>query len=87
MKVSTAIVIIGGPFLYLVGLTVFRWIVVREMLLSHIVGAALMVAALTASAGMTPFALFAMTTALLVATAAWETVTRVRAGGDDTEAG
>jgi low temperature requirement protein LtrA len=87
MKVSTAIVIIGGPFLYLVGLTVFRWIVVREMLLSHIVGAALMVAAFTASAGMTPFALFALTTALLVATAAWETVTRVRAGGDDTEAG
>jgi hypothetical protein len=30
--------------------TVFRWLVVREMLLSHIVGAALMVAA-TASAG------------------------------------
>lgn len=87
MKVSTAIVIVGGPFLYLVGLTVFRWVVVREMLLSHIVGATLMVVAFAASAGMTPFVLFAMMTALLVATAAWETVTRVRAGGDDTEAG
>lgn len=42
---------------------------------------------LTASAGMTPLVLFAMTTAALVATAAWETVTRVRSGGDDTQAG
>ena len=57
------------------------------MLLSHIVGAALIVVAAAVSAGMTPFALFAMMTAILVATAAWETVTRVRAGGDDEQAG
>jgi low temperature requirement protein LtrA len=87
MKISTAIVIAGGPLLYLVGLTVFRWIVVREMLLSHIVGAALMVVTFAASAGMTPFVLFAVMTAILVATAAWETTTRVRAGGDDEQAG
>ncbi len=87
MKLSIAVVITGGPFLYLVGLTVFRWIVAREVLVSHIVGAALMVVAFAASAPLTPFALFAVTTALLVATAAWETVTRVRAGGDDEEAG
>ncbi|WP_170192016.1 low temperature requirement protein A [Rhodoglobus vestalii] len=87
MKISTAIVIAGGPLLCLVGLTVFRWIVVREMLLSHIVGAALMVVTFAASAGMTPFVLFAVMTAILVATAAWETITRVRAGGDDEQAG
>jgi len=87
MKVSTAIVIGGGPFLYLVGLTVFRWIVVQEMLLSHIAGAVLIVVACATSAGMTPFVLFAIMTVILVATAAWETITRVRAGGDDEQAG
>ncbi len=87
MKISTAVVIAGAPMLYLVGLAIFRWIVAREVLVSHAVGSGLMVVAFAASASLTPFALFAITTALLVATAAWETTTRVRAGTDDEAAG
>ncbi|TFB86767.1 low temperature requirement protein A [Cryobacterium sp. TMT1-3] len=87
MTLAVAVTIVGGPLFYLVGLLLFRWIVARTLLISHVVGLGLL--ALTGAAGalLTPLGLGAATSVVLVIVAAWETIARVRAGTTDDDAG
>jgi len=87
MKLSTAITVVGGPLLYLVGLLLFRHVVARERMLSHLVGAGLMVAAFFAAPLVSPLALGGLVTAVLVGVASAETIVRLRRGTVDREAG
>ncbi|WP_161885481.1 low temperature requirement protein A [Marisediminicola antarctica] len=87
MKLSTAITIIGGPVLYLVGLLLFRWVVARELLRFHIVGVAVMLALFAVAFTLTPLVLGVVVTLALVGVASAETIVRVRRGTDDAEAG
>jgi len=87
MRLSTAVVITGGPFVYLVGLQLFRWIVARQVLASHLAGIVLLVLAFAASGLVSPLALAGQCTAALTLVAAWETIVRLRAGTTDADAG
>ncbi|MDJ0377206.1 low temperature requirement protein A [Cryobacterium sp. PH31-L1] len=87
MTLPVAVTIIGGPLFYLVGLLLFRWIVTRTLLFSHLVGLVLLALAGTVATFMTPLGLGATTSVVLVVVAAWETVTRVVAGTTDDDAG
>ena len=87
MTLPVAVIIVGGPFCYLVGLLLFRWIVTRMLLVSHLVGLGLLALAGVAATALTPLGLGAVTSAVLVTVAAWETIARVRAGTTDDDAG
>ena len=82
-----AIIIAGGPALYLLGLSAFRWVVARELLVSHLVGIGMLAATALASPVFNVITMFTVSIGILVITAVWETTLRVRAGGDDREAG
>lgn len=87
MELATAITIIGGPVLYLVGLLLFRWVVARELLRSHLVGVAALLALFAVAFALTPLVLGVVVTLALVGVASAETIVRVRRGTDDAEAG
>jgi low temperature requirement protein LtrA len=71
---KTALVVIGGPALYLVGNLVFKHSIWGRMPLSHMVGLGLLALHLPAAAVAPPLALGIGTTVVLVVVAAWETV-------------
>ncbi|MDJ0339593.1 low temperature requirement protein A [Cryobacterium sp. PH31-O1] len=87
MTLPVAVTIVGGPLFYLAGLLLFRWIVTRTLLVSHVVGIGLLALTGTAGALTTPLGLGAATSLILVIVAAWETIARVRAGTTDDDAG
>jgi low temperature requirement protein LtrA len=87
MTLPVAVTIVGGPLFYIVGLLLFRWIVTRTVLVSHVVGLGLLALAGAAAAVMTPLGLGAATSVSLVTVAAWETVARARTGTTDDDAG
>lgn len=87
MTLSTAVVLVGGPFLYLLGMLLFRLVIAREVLLSYLVGLVALLAAFAGSFGLNPLQLGSITTVVLVIVAGWETVVRVRRGTDDEKAG
>jgi low temperature requirement protein LtrA len=87
MELATAITIIGGPVLYLVGLLLFRWVVARELLRSYLVGVTVLLALFAVAFAMTPLVLGVIVTLALVGVASAETIVRVRRGTDDAEAG
>jgi len=87
MELATAIIIIGSPVLYLVGLLLFRWVVARELLRFHLIGVAVLLALFTVAFALTPLVLGVVVTLALVAVASAETIVRVRRGTDDANAG
>jgi low temperature requirement protein LtrA len=87
MSLATAVTVVGGPLLYLVGLIFFRWVVARELLVSHLAGVAALLALFALAFLMSPLALGALSTSVLVIVAGWETILRVRMGTDEPEAG
>jgi len=87
MTLSTAVTIVGGPLLYLVGLVLFRRVVAGELLVSHLAGLAALLVVFALAFLVSPLMLGAMSTAVLVGVACWETILRVRTGTDEAEAG
>ncbi len=87
VSLATAITLVGGPVLYLVGLVLFRWIVARELLISHLAGVTALLVLFGLAFALSPLVLAAMTTGVLVGVATWETVLRVRTGTDEPDAG
>ncbi|WP_104198569.1 low temperature requirement protein A [Cryobacterium sp. Y29] len=87
MTLPVAVIIVGGPLCYLVGLLLFRWIVTRTLLVSHLVGLGLLGLTGVAATVLTPLGLGAVTSVVLVTVAAWETIVRVHAGTTDDDAG
>ncbi len=70
--ISTAAAIIGGPALYLAGNALFKRLSASNLPLSHLIGLALLAVLIPAAAILTPLALSAATTAILIIVAAWE---------------
>lgn len=85
IKVSTALTVVGGPALYLAGLALFRWVIAREVLISHLAGLGMLLAAVLASTLVSPLGLGALATGVLVVVAGWETTRRVRAGEQEAD--
>lgn len=80
MSVSTAMSVLGGPALFLLGTLLFRRVVENRWRPTHIAGiAALALAALLAPA-VTPLVLGLVATGVLVSVAATETLVRAREG-------
>jgi len=69
-------VILGGPMLYLAGNALFKWVTNdrRRPPLSHLVGLALLLAAIPFAPALSALALTALTTAVLIFVAIWETI-------------
>ena len=81
MIVSTAITIVGGPLLYLVGLILFRRVIDGTLLVSHLSGLVAMLVALGFSTLLSPLALGISVTTILVIVAVWETRRRLTSAG------
>jgi low temperature requirement protein LtrA len=73
MALSSAIVLLTGPALYLLGNLLFKRASANNYPLSHLVGLGLLVALAPFAMSMTPLALGTGTTAVLVLVAVWET--------------
>ncbi|MBC7443166.1 MAG: low temperature requirement protein A [Ramlibacter sp.] len=87
MMLSTAVTITGGPLLYLLGLALFRRVVTGEVLFSHLLGVALLLALLPLAFLLSPLQLGAASMAVLSVVACWETAVRLRNGTVNEEAG
>ena len=87
MMLSTAVTLAGGPLLYIIGLLLFRWVVAHELLFSHLLGIALLIVVFATAFLLSPLALSAVGTLILMAVASWETIVRLRRGTTDDEAG
>jgi low temperature requirement protein LtrA len=71
-------VLLGGPALYLAGSTLFKCTIAGFLPLSHLVGLGLLAATGVASPSLSPLALSAATTAILVVVAVWEKASLAR---------
>jgi len=69
---KTAAVILGGPALFLLGNSLFKWLSAPYAPLSHTVGLVLLALLAPASPALTPLALSAAANAVLIAVAIWE---------------
>jgi low temperature requirement protein LtrA len=85
-ELKTAGAVLGGPLLFLVGNLLFKGAVTGRPPLSHLVGLGLLVLLTPTSPVLSPLALAAATTIVLVVAATWETVSlrstrhRIRVG-------
>jgi low temperature requirement protein LtrA len=75
---STAVAVLGGVALYLIGSTLFEWAIAGRLPGSPIVGVVLLVPLIPASAAVSPLALMALSTLVIVAVAVWEARARRR---------
>ena len=71
---KTAIVLFGGPALYLLGNMLFKRLSAPNFPLSHIIGLGLLVLLILAVPIMTPLLLSAATSAVLILVATWESI-------------
>jgi low temperature requirement protein LtrA len=74
IDVKTAMVLIGGPALYLLGNALFKRLSAPNLPLSHLVGLGLLALLIPAAVVATPLLLSAATTAVLIVVAAWEAI-------------
>ena len=70
--IKTAAAILGGPALYLLGNSLFKWLTAPYAPLSHTVGLGLLAALILAVPVVPPLGLSAATTAVLILVAVWE---------------
>jgi low temperature requirement protein LtrA len=73
VQVAQACALLGGPALYLAGNVLFKRASAKNYPLSHLVGLGLLAALVPVALGLTPLALGAATTAILILVAVWET--------------
>lgn len=71
-NVRTAIAVLGGPALFLIGSGLFKWAIVRRLSLSPLVGIATIAALSSVASRLPPVALMTAAVGVLVASAAWE---------------
>jgi low temperature requirement protein LtrA len=71
---KTAIVLLGGPALYLLGNALFKWLSAVYFPLSHLIGLGLLALLILAVPAITPLLLSAAITAVLMLVAAWESI-------------
>ncbi|HEX6373069.1 MAG TPA: low temperature requirement protein A [Longimicrobium sp.] len=74
VETATLVAVLGGPALFLVGLTLFRWAICDEIPLCHLIGAAALGLLSLAAPHLPPAGLIASATAVLLAIAVWEKV-------------
>ncbi len=77
---ETAIALIGGPALFVIGNLAFKTATVRRVPLSHMVGLALFAGLAVIATALPALALAGLVAAVLILVAAWEQVTRRPAG-------
>jgi len=73
-ELKTAIVLIGGPAIYLLGNGWFKWLSAPYFPLSHLVGLAMLALLIPAVSIASPLILSSATTAVLIVVAVWESI-------------
>ncbi len=73
-ELKTAIVLIGGPAVYLIGNSMFKHLSAPNFPLSHTVGLGLLVLLIPATPYLSPLILSSATTAVLIIVAVWESI-------------
>jgi low temperature requirement protein LtrA len=73
-ELKTAIVLLGGPALYLLGNLLFKGLSAPYLPLSHLIGLGLLALLILTVPVMTPLLLSAATTAILILVATWESI-------------
>ena len=73
---KTAVAVLGGAALYLIGGALFKWAIAGRLPVSPIVGVLALGVLIPASDAVSPLALMTLTTLVIMAVAAWETRTR-----------
>jgi low temperature requirement protein LtrA len=73
-ELKTALVLLGGPALYLVGNMLFKQLSAPHLPLSHVVGLGLLAMLILTVPIVTPLLLSAATTAVLILVATWESI-------------
>jgi low temperature requirement protein LtrA len=73
---KVAIAVLGGAALYVVGITLFKWTITGGFPVSHLVALVGLALMIPAAPALSPLALSAAATVVLVALAAWERRTR-----------
>lgn len=68
------LVMLGGPALYVCGNILFKWTIAGRLPLSHLVGMGLFILLTPAALSLSPLALSAATTLILIVVAIWETI-------------
>jgi low temperature requirement protein LtrA len=81
--IKTAMVLIGGPALYLVGNALFKWLSAVYLPLSHLIGLGLLALLILAVPVITPLLLSAAITAVLMLVAAWESISLRGSSGSE----
>jgi low temperature requirement protein LtrA len=81
VELSAAAALLGGPALYLTGNVFFKRATAKHYPLSHLVGLGLLAALVPFALFLTPLALGAITTAILIIVAIWETRSFARGPG------
>jgi low temperature requirement protein LtrA len=71
-ELKTALVILGGPALYLLGTALFKRLTAPNLPLSHLIGLGLLALLAAATSFTTPLRLAAGTTAIMILVALWE---------------
>jgi low temperature requirement protein LtrA len=74
--------LLGGPALYLIGNVFFKRASAKHYPLSHLVGLGLLAALAPVAIRLTPLALGAATTAILILVAVWETRSFAKGAGE-----
>ncbi|MDJ0348321.1 low temperature requirement protein A [Cryobacterium sp. PH29-G1] len=87
VHLATAVTLVGGPVLYLVGVVLFRWVVARALPIPHVAGGGVLLVLFGLAFLLPPLAVAALTTTVLIGVAGWETIRRVRSGTDEPDAG
>jgi low temperature requirement protein LtrA len=75
-ETKVAIAVLGGAALYVVGITLFKWTITGGFPVSHLVALVGLALMIPAAPALSPLALSAAATVVLVALAAWERRTR-----------
>lgn len=72
VELPTLCALVGGPALYLIGNALFKRLSAPNLPLSHLIGLGLLALSVLASFFVTPLALSAITTAIMIVVAVWE---------------
>jgi low temperature requirement protein LtrA len=70
---KTMLMVLGGPLLFLIGIALFKWTLAGVLVMSHLAGIAGLTLLILVAGAVSPLALAAAATLVLVVIAAWET--------------
>ena len=78
IQMATALLLIGGPAIYLAGNALYKWVVYGRVPLSHLIGFGLLIVLVPVAFVTDLLMVDGLTTVILIIVAAWESISRRR---------